>query len=72
MLRRLGHVVARRRILTGKSQDDVTEVSGVSDRTWRALEAGSGNPSYLTLRAVATALGTDAATLLREAETLDA
>jgi putative transcriptional regulator len=71
-LRRLGHAVAKRRIIAGQSQDDVAEASGVSDRFVRALERGSGNPSYLTLRAIARALGTDTATLMREAETASA
>ena len=67
-LRRLGHAVAKRRITSGKSQDDVAETSGLSDRFLRALERGNGNPSYLTLRAIARALGTNAAALIQEAE----
>ncbi len=68
VLRRLGHAVAKRRIISGKSQDDVAEASGVSDRFLRALERGTGNPSFLTLRAIARALSTNAGTLILEAE----
>jgi transcriptional regulator with XRE-family HTH domain len=67
-LRRLGDVVVRKRILAGKTQEAVAEGAGLSVQFLRRVERGSGNPSYLTLRAIATAIGTDMATLIQAAE----
>ena len=66
-LKRLGHIVAKRRIEANKTQDDMSDACGISTRYWGALERGAGNPSFLTLRAIAAALSIDVEDLLKEA-----
>jgi transcriptional regulator with XRE-family HTH domain len=39
------------------TQKDLAELSGVSERTVRAIEAGTGNPSLRAVAAVAGAVG---------------
>jgi len=67
VLRRLGDAVVRRRILAGKTQEDVAEAAGISVQFLRRVERGTGNPSFLTLRAISTALGADLVEIIREA-----
>ena len=68
MLRRLGDVVVRRRITSGRSQESVAEAAGLSVQFLRRVERGTGNPSYLTLRAIAGALEIPLDRLVREAQ----
>jgi transcriptional regulator with XRE-family HTH domain len=55
-LRRLGAAVARTRILKDTTQESVAEAAGISVQFLRRVERGTGNPSYLTMLAVAKAL----------------
>jgi transcriptional regulator with XRE-family HTH domain len=66
-LRRLGHAIAKRRITSSRSQDVIADEGGISERFLRAIERGSGNPSYLTLRAIAGALNASLEEIVREA-----
>lgn len=66
-LKRLGDGVVRRRILTGKTQEDVAEGAGISVQFLRRIERGTGNPSYLTLRALSGALGIELDDMVRDA-----
>jgi len=66
-LKRLGAGVIQRRILTGKTQEDVAEQAGISVQFLRRIERGTGNPSYLTLRALSAALGVELDAMVREA-----
>jgi len=66
-LKRLGDSVVRRRILTGKTQEDVAEAAGISVQFLRRIERGTGNPSYLTLQALSGALGVKMDEMVREA-----
>jgi transcriptional regulator with XRE-family HTH domain len=50
----VGEKIRAARREAGITQKDLAELSGVSERTVRAIEAGTGNPS---LRAVAAAAG---------------
>jgi transcriptional regulator with XRE-family HTH domain len=70
-LRRLGHVVAKRRLLGDKTQERMAEAAGVSEQFLRRVERGTGNPSYLTLLRLADALEVPLEELVREAKTLD-
>lgn len=67
-LERLGRAFADQRHAVGKSRFEVEGLSGVTERFIGSLERGSANPSYLTLRALARAVGTDVATLVAAAE----
>ena len=71
-LRRLGDVVVRRRTVPGGTQEQLAHAAGISVYFLRRIERGVGNPSYMTLRRLAAALGTDVATLIAEAEKPDA
>lgn len=65
-LRRLGDAIAKRRIPAGISQEDLADRSGLSVRFLRRVERGTGNPSLLTLMALAAALGTPLEAIIRE------
>jgi len=66
-LRRLADVVVRRRVTTSRTQEAVAEAAGVSVQFLRRVERGTGNPSYLTLLAIAGALGMDLDQIVRDA-----
>ena len=67
-LRRLGDVIVRRRTVAGRTQERVAEAAGISVQFLRRIERGTGNPSYLTLHAIAGALKVDLETIVREAK----
>lgn len=71
-LERLGRAFAVQRRAVGKSRFEVEGLSGVTERFIGSLERGSANPSYLTLRALARAVGMDLSALVAAAETADA
>jgi XRE family aerobic/anaerobic benzoate catabolism transcriptional regulator len=68
-LHQLGTVVRLLRERAGLTRSRLAEDSGVSLRFLAQLEGGEGNISYLRLRRVAEALGTDVASLVKTAET---
>jgi y4mF family transcriptional regulator len=41
----------------GLTQKDLADLAGISERTVRALEAGTGNPSLTAVAAAANVLG---------------
>ncbi len=47
----------QRRIALAVTQEDVSELSGVSLRTIKELERGKGNPTFATLSKIADVLG---------------
>lgn len=67
-LRRLGDAFVRRRITSGRTQEEVAEAAGLSVQFLRRIERGTGNPSYLTLRALGSALDVPLDRLIREAQ----
>jgi y4mF family transcriptional regulator len=58
-MRDIAETVSNRRKYLRITQSDLAEMSGVSLRTVKAIEKGSGNPTIETLRAVLDALGLD-------------
>ena len=66
-LRRLGDLLARRRILRSQTQEEISDAAGVSVQFVRKVERGKGNPSYLTLQAIAEALELDVEIVVRKA-----
>jgi transcriptional regulator with XRE-family HTH domain len=67
MLRRLGNTAVRTRLLGDMTQEAVAEAAGISVQFLRKIERGTGNPSYLTLLAIAKALKIDLVDLIRDA-----
>lgn len=54
-----GAVIRRARKEAGLTQKDLADLSGVSERTVRSIETGTGNPSVAALTAVTRTLGLD-------------
>jgi transcriptional regulator with XRE-family HTH domain len=67
-LERLAQAVRRARRTAAMTQEAVAFGAGVSVRHFQELESGRLNPSYVTLRAVAAAMGT---TLVRMLKAVD-
>ena len=61
-------MVVRRRILASKTQEQLAPAADISVYFLRRIERGTANPSYLTLSALAAALGTELSTLIAEAQ----
>jgi DNA-binding XRE family transcriptional regulator len=53
----VGEGIRAARREAGITQKDLAELSGVSERTVRAIESGTGNPSLRAVAAVAGAVG---------------
>jgi transcriptional regulator with XRE-family HTH domain len=68
-LKRLAKAVSGNRKAAGKTQEDLAYEAGVSVRHLQNLEAGTLNPGYLTLVAIASALVIPVSDLLEGAET---
>ena len=66
-LRALADVVVRERTLKGLTQEEVADAAGISVQYLRRIEAGRGNPSFLALRGIGSALGVALADLIRRA-----
>jgi transcriptional regulator with XRE-family HTH domain len=66
-LRRLGDVIARRRIVAGISQETLAAAAGLTERHLRTVERGRAAPSYVSLLGLAEALGVPLDQLVREA-----
>ncbi|MHB1510131.1 MAG: helix-turn-helix transcriptional regulator [Acidimicrobiales bacterium] len=60
----LGRRVRARRAVTGMSQEDLGEASGLHRTYIGHLERGEVNPSLINILKVAAALGTDAGELV--------
>jgi len=63
-LKALADVLVRERTIRAISQHDLETATGLSEQYIRRIEAGRGNPSYLALASIATALSLDLATLI--------
>lgn len=68
----LGRLVRLGRAKRGISRRQLAAESGVSERYLAQVEGGEGNPSVMTLRAIAQAIGMPAADLLPQAQSADA
>jgi y4mF family transcriptional regulator len=53
----IGSSVRSARREAGLKQSDLAELAGVSERTVRAIETGTGNPTLAAVVAVANVLG---------------
>lgn len=53
----IGEAVRAARKEAGLKQSDLADLSGVSERTVRAIETGTGNPTMAAVVAVANVLG---------------
>lgn len=63
----LGRNVRRLRRVRGLSRAELAAVTGLSHPGLTVIEGGRGNPRASTLRAIASALGVEIASLLAEA-----
>jgi transcriptional regulator with XRE-family HTH domain len=63
-----GHLVRRRRLAAGLSQEELAARTGVSRNYVGMVERGEANPTLLVLRDLAIALGTSMSVLIRELE----
>ncbi len=64
-LKALADVIVRERTLKALTQEEVADAAGLSVQYLRRIEAGRGNPSFLALRGIASALGVTLAELIR-------
>jgi transcriptional regulator with XRE-family HTH domain len=53
----IGEIVQQRRAALQMKQEDLAELSGITEKTIYLLENGKGNPSYSTLLKILTVLG---------------
>lgn len=56
-LKEIGGLIKKRRDSLGLRQEDLAELSEVSNKTLHLIEQGSGNPSFETLKKIAEVLG---------------
>ena len=64
-LKRLVKAIRSRRVSLGASQEDVAHASGMSVRHYQKIEAGTVDPRYKSLVALADGLSTDLIDLLK-------
>jgi y4mF family transcriptional regulator len=53
----IGEIVQQRRSALQLTQEDLAELSGITEKTIYLLENGKGNPSYSTLLNILNVLG---------------
>lgn len=53
----IGHIIKERRKFLKVKQEDLADISGISQRTLRAIEKGDGNPELNTLLKLCEVLG---------------
>ncbi len=56
-LTEIGKIVQQRRAVLQLKQEDLAELSGVTEKTIYLLEKGKGNPSFSTMQKMLTILG---------------
>ncbi len=56
-LSEIGEFFSKRRGSLRLRQEDLSEMSGINIRTIQQVESGKGNPSFETLKAIASILG---------------
>ena len=64
----LGRAIRRLRNERGASQEALAKGAGITPNMLSLIERGHGNPSWVTLRGLATALGISVAELAKAAE----
>lgn len=67
-LKGLAAAINATRTQVGSTQEDVSYEAGIALRTFQGVEAGRVNPGYLTLVAIAGALGARIGDLLNSAD----
>ncbi|MGH3439573.1 MAG: helix-turn-helix domain-containing protein [Sciscionella sp.] len=67
----LGLAVAARRKQLGLTQEQLAIDSGIHQRYISNVETGKRNPSYASLRRLATSLGLDTSQLIAQAEQIE-
>jgi transcriptional regulator with XRE-family HTH domain len=67
----LGKAIRELRKKKGTTQEDLAKDAGVSRNMLSQIERGEGNPSWVTLRGIAAALGVSVAKLAGAAERLE-
>jgi transcriptional regulator with XRE-family HTH domain len=65
----LGGAIRELRNKKGATQEDLAKGAGISRNMLSQIERGAGNPSWVTLRRVAAALGVSVSMLAKAAET---
>lgn len=67
----LGDAIRELRKKRGATQDELAKDAGISRNMLSQIERGEGNPSWVTLRGIAAALGVPVSTLAKVAERLE-
>lgn len=67
----LGGAIRELRKKRGATQDELAKDAGISRNMLSQIERGEGNPSWVTLRGIAAALGVPVSTLAKAAERLE-
>lgn len=65
-LLKVGEFFRKRRGALGLRQEDLAQMSGINMRTIQHLEAGKGNPSFVTLERLARILGVEIVLQIKE------
>ena len=55
--REIGHTIKERRKFLKVKQEDLADISGISERTLRAIESGEANPELNSLLKLCEVLG---------------
>lgn len=68
----LGEAIRALRKKQGDSQEKLAREAGITPNMVSLIERGEGNPSWVTVRGIANALGLSVAELAKAAEKLEA
>jgi transcriptional regulator with XRE-family HTH domain len=68
----LGEAIRALRKKLGNSQEKLAREAGITPNMVSLIERGEGNPSWVTVRGIANALGLSVAELAKAAEKLEA
>ena len=67
-LTKIGQMVYERRLMLRLRQEDLSEMSEVNVKTIQQIEAGKGNPAFLTLSKLFEILGLDMHIVVKQTE----
>jgi len=67
----LGEAIRELRGKRGDSQEKLAHAAGITPNMLSLIERGEGNPSWVTVRGIAGALGMPVSTLAKTAEKLE-
>jgi transcriptional regulator with XRE-family HTH domain len=67
----LGEAIRALRSKRGDSQEKLAQAAGITPNMLSLIERGEGNPSWVTVRGIAAALGVPVSTLAKAAERLE-